>query len=58
MPMGRTPGILSSGMCLHATNASRVLGSRYSVANSRAKIASWTQSSLFSILNLVLVRRR
>ena len=40
MPMVRTPGFLSSGMSLHATNASRVLGSRYSVANHRAKVAS------------------
>ena len=40
MPMGCTPGFLSSGMSLHTTNASRVLGSRYLVANSRARIAS------------------
>ena len=40
MPIGRTPGFLSNGMSLHATNASRALGSKYSVANSRAKVAS------------------
>ena len=56
MPIGCTPGFLSSGMSLHATNASRVLGSRYSVANSRAKVASWTRSSLFSFLHLLLIR--
>ena len=40
MPTGRTPGFLLSGMSLHATDASRVLGSTYSVPNSRAKVAS------------------
>ena len=33
MPMERTPGFLSSGMNIRATNASRVLGSKYSVAD-------------------------
>ena len=40
MLMGHTPGFLSSGMSLHAINALRVLGSRYWVANRRAKVAS------------------
>ena len=40
MPIGRTAGFLSNGMNLHATNASRVLGSKYLVANSRAKVTS------------------
>ena len=56
--MGHTPGFLSSGMSLHAINALRVLGSRYWVANRRAKVASWTRSSLFSFLYFLLVRRR
>ena len=58
MPIGHTPGFLLSGMSLHATIASRVLGSRYSVTNSRAKVASWTRSSLFSFLYILLVGRR
>ena len=33
MPMERTPGFLSSGMNIRTTNASRVLGSKYSVAD-------------------------
>ena len=58
MSMGHTPRFLSSGMSLQATNASRVLGLRHSVANHRAKVASVTQSFLFSFLYLLLVRRR
>ena len=40
MPMGPTSVFLLSGMSLHTTNTSRLLGSRNSVGNSQAEVAS------------------